>query len=90
MDDNGSGTLDIQEFWKAICDFRVPVSPEECRALFDLFDTDDNGEVSYDELMRAVAGEMNPIRKSFVQKAFKKVDIDGSGQLDKEDIKMPE
>jgi len=31
MDDNDSGTLDIQEFWKAICDFRVPVSPEECR-----------------------------------------------------------
>ena len=31
MDDNGSGTLDIQEFWKALCDFRVPVSPEEAR-----------------------------------------------------------
>lgn len=38
MDDNSSGTLDIQEFWKALCDFRLPVSPEECRKLFDLFD----------------------------------------------------
>ena len=87
MDDNNSGTLDIQEFWKAICDFRVPVSPEECRQLFDLFDNDDNGEVSYDELMRNVAGEMNQNRKAFVQKAFKKIDIDGSGVLDKADIK---
>ena len=87
MDDNDSGTLDIQEFWKAICDFRVPVSPEECRKLFDLFDLDDNGEVSYDELMRAVAGEMSPIRKSFVQRAFKKVDVDGSGELTVQDIK---
>jgi Ca2+-binding EF-hand superfamily protein len=87
MDDNNSGTLDIQEFWKAICDFRVPVSPEECRQMFDLFDSDDSGEVSYDELMRAVAGEMNPIRKSFVGKAFKKIDVDGSGELDKSDIK---
>lgn len=87
MDDNNSGTLDIQEFWKAICDFRVPVSPEECRQLFDLFDLDDSGEISYDELMRCVAGEMNPIRKGFVQRAFKKVDIDGSGELTKEDIK---
>lgn len=26
MDDNNSGTLDIQEFWKALCDFRVPIS----------------------------------------------------------------
>lgn len=87
MDDNDSGTLDIQEFWKALCDFRVPISPEECRKLFDLFDTDESGEVSYDELMRAVAGEMNPIRKSFVQRAFKKIDVDGSGELTKEDIK---
>ena len=87
MDDNNSGTLDIQEFWKALCDFRVPVSPEECRQMFDLFDTDDSGEVSYDELMRAVAGEMNPIRKNFVQKAFRKIDADGSGELDVSDIK---
>lgn len=34
-----------------------------------------------------MAGEMNPIRKSFVQKAFKKIDIDGSGELTKSDIK---
>jgi Ca2+-binding EF-hand superfamily protein len=70
MDDNSSGTLDIQEFWKALCDFRLPVSPEECRKLFDLFDLNQDGEISYDELMRAVAGEMSPIRKAFVAKAF--------------------
>lgn len=87
MDDNDSGTLDIQEFWKALCDFRIAVSPEECRQLFDLFDTDESGEVSYDELMRAVAGEMNPIRKSLCGKAFKKIDRDGSGELDVSDIK---
>lgn len=87
MDDNNSGTLDIQEFWKALCDFRVPVSPEECRQMFDLFDTDDSGEVSYDELMRAVAGEMSAIRKNFVQKAFRKIDVDGSGELEVSDIK---
>ena len=86
MDDNDSGTLDVQEFWKALCDFRLPVSPEECRKLFDLFDLNEDGEISYDELMRAVAGEMSPIRKAFVMKAFKKVDKDGSGILDIKDI----
>lgn len=40
MDDNRSGTLEIQEFWKALCDFRLAVSPEECRKLFDNFDLD--------------------------------------------------
>lgn len=87
MDDNGSNTLDIQEFWKAICDFRVPVSPEECRKLFDLFDMNGDGEIDFDELMRNVVGEMNPIRRAFVQKAYKKIDRDGNGILNIEDIK---
>jgi Ca2+-binding EF-hand superfamily protein len=86
MDDNQSGTLDIQEFWKAICDFRLPMSAEECRKLFDLFDINGDGEMSYDELMRSVAGEMNPIRKAFVKKAFVKIDKDGSGIVDIRDI----
>lgn len=87
MDDNGSGTLDIQEFWKAICDFRIPVSPEECRKLFDLFDLNGDGEIDYNELMRCVVGEMNPFRKDFVKKAFNKLDRDGSGVIDYKDIK---
>ena len=82
MDDNQSGTLDIQEFWKAICDFRISISAEECRKLFDLFDLNKDGEVNYDELMRSVAGEMTPIRKEHEKRAFKKVDKDGSGILD--------
>lgn len=36
--------------------------------------------------MRAVAGEMSPIRKAFVAKAFKKIDVDNSGVLDIKDI----
>ena len=36
--------------------------------------------------MRAVAGEMSPIRKAFVAKAFKKIDKDNSGILDIKDI----
>ena len=87
MDDNGSGTLDIQEFWKALSDFRLPVSPDECRQLFTIFDRDDSGEVDYDELLRHVAGEMNAIRKDYVIKAFKKIDKDGSGVLDIRDIR---
>lgn len=87
MDDNQSGSLDIQEFWKALCDYRITVSPEECRALFDLFDLDGNGEINYDELMRAVAGDLSPIRKEFVQRAFKKADKDNSGVLTLSDIR---
>ena len=56
MDDNNSGTLDIQEFWKALCDFRIQISQEECRALFDKFDLNGDGEISYDELLSTTVG----------------------------------
>jgi EF-hand domain pair len=59
MDDNNSGTLDIQEFWKALSDFRLPVSQEECRALFDKFDIDGNEEISYDEFLYSIAPQLN-------------------------------
>lgn len=63
MDDNNNGSLEISEFWKAVCDFRIQISPEEARQLFDLFDINGDGNISYDELMRSVVGEMNGFRK---------------------------
>ena len=50
MDDNSSGSLDIQEFWKALSDFRVTISPEECRKFFGKFDLNDDVEIHYDEM----------------------------------------
>lgn len=86
MDDNNNGQLDIQEFWKALCDFRLNISQEECRNLFDKFDTDQSGEISYEELMWAVAPELNQFRKELVIRAFKKLDRDGSGMIDINDL----
>ena len=87
MDDNNNGSLDIQEFWKAICDFRVQISPEECRKLFDLFDINGDGAIDYDELMRNVVGDMNPYRKALVKKAFEKLDSNHNGIIELDDIK---
>ena len=56
MDDNNSGTLDIQEFWKAMNDFRVKISQDECRHLFALFDENEDGALSIDEFLLAIRG----------------------------------
>lgn len=66
MDTDGSGALDIQEFWKGLCDYRLPVSQEECRQIFEKFDLDDDGELSYDELLYAVCPPLSPYRKDLV------------------------
>ncbi len=43
MDDSSNGSLEINEFWKALCDFRIQLSPEECQHLFSLFDHNGDG-----------------------------------------------
>lgn len=87
MDDNNSLTLDKQEFIKAIKDFRVDISESDLGKLYDAFDRDGSGELSYDEFLRSVRGPMNQNRKVLVHKAFKKLDKDGSGMIDINDIK---
>lgn len=87
MDDNSNGTLEGQEFWKAICDFRIQISKDEAKKLFDLFDMDGNGCVDYNELMRSVVGEMSQIRKTFVKRAFDKLDDNKNGIVEMEDVK---
>ena len=87
MDDDRSGTLDIQEFWKAMKDFRVKMSQDECRKLFDIFDDNDDGTLDYDELILHIKGQMNAFRCSMVKKAFEKLDVDRNGYLDVNDIK---
>ena len=87
LDDNGNGTLEIQEFWKALCDFRLKFSQDECRALFDSFDENDDGVLDFDELLRALKGEMNPGRKDMIKKAFAKIDYNGNGVLEIDDVR---
>ena len=66
FDDNNSGTLDLPELTKAIRDFKVDLSPNEIKVLFNLLDTDQSGEVCYDEFLREIRGEMNSFRKNLV------------------------
>ena len=65
-----------------MCDYRLPISPEECRKIFDKFDVNDDGELSYNELISAVTKPMNPYRRDLVAKVFKKLDKDESGKVE--------
>lgn len=62
MDDNGSGTLDLQEFRKGIKDFQVDIDPKDVDNLFKAFDINNNGDIDYDEFVRVVVGPMNQFR----------------------------
>lgn len=79
MDDDRSFSLNHDEFFKAMRDYRVTSDPAELQTILEVFDRDGSGEISYDEFLRMIVGEMNPFRKDIVCKAFRKMDQDNSG-----------
>ena len=87
FDDNNSKSLDFDEFAKAIKDFKVDITNNECKVLFGIFDRDGEGTIDYDEFLRAVRGEMNDRRKRIALQAFDKLDSDKSGIIDINEIK---
>jgi len=50
-------------------------------------DYDRSGLIDYDEFLSSIRGPMNPARKKIVLQAFAKMDKDGSGMLDMNDIR---
>ena len=54
MDDDRSMDLDLYEFKKAIKDFRIGVQERDTERLFNIFDRDRSGKISYDEFLRTV------------------------------------
>lgn len=87
MDDNNSRSLDMYEFTKALKDYMLGFSDGEIKTLFQFFDVDSSGAIDYDEFLRALRGPMNPNRKKIVLQAYKKLDRDGNGYVDINDIK---
>ncbi|OQR97072.1 calcyphosin-like protein [Achlya hypogyna] len=86
MDDDGSKTLDLQEFKKAIAEHAMDLSEKEITELFAFFDDDNSGNVSYDEFLVGLRGELNERRKQMVLLAFTVIDANGNGIVELDDI----
>ena len=87
MDDNNRRSLDLYEFTKAMKDYMIGFSDSEIRSLFAYFDVDRNGSLDYDEFLRTVRGPLSSNRRKFVTQAYNKLDRDGNGWIDINDIK---
>ena len=87
MDDNNSRSLDLYEFTKAMKDYMLGFSDSEIRSLYAYFDYDRSGTVDYDEFLRSIRGPLGPARRKLVGQAYGKLDRDGNGWIDINDIK---
>lgn len=70
IDDDRSGTLDADEFAKALRTYRITSDPLEIKTIFETFDPDHNGTIDYEEFLRGIVGEMNQRRVALVRRAF--------------------
>jgi Ca2+-binding EF-hand superfamily protein len=87
IDDDNSKCLSLPEFTKALRDFRVNMADDDARRLFQFMDADRSGEIDYEEFVHRVRGPINNNRKQLVTQAFNKLDKNGNGVVELDDIK---
>uniref|UniRef100_H0X2D4 Calcyphosine 2 n=2 Tax=Otolemur garnettii TaxID=30611 RepID=H0X2D4_OTOGA len=83
LDKEGNGLLDKADFQQALKVFHLEVSEKDFESLWLILNVhgNGNGRVDYGEFKRVLFGEMNEYRKSFVRKAFMKLDFNKTGSV---------
>ena len=81
MDDNGNHFLDSNDFRYGLQDYGISLTKEEVEGLMQRFDRDGNGHIDYNEFLRFIRGDMNEARRSWVHKAYDKLDVNHDGKV---------
>ncbi|CAG9537659.1 unnamed protein product [Cercopithifilaria johnstoni] len=87
MDDNGSRTLDFEEFQKGLHDFDVKSTSEEIQEVFKKFDKDNSGTIDFDEFLLSLRPPLSKTRLALIDAAFNKLDKTGDGVITVDDMK---
>ena len=85
IDTDHSGTLNKDEFTKAMHQVLPTIDDEKVAEIFSTIDHDGNGEISYLEFLAATMHKNNLSMKE-LEDAFKILDHDGSGYLEPKDF----
>ncbi|XP_074640021.1 calcyphosin-2-like isoform X2 [Tubulanus polymorphus] len=87
LDKSGDGLIAQEELHRALDRYHLPISDEDFTRLWKILDLNGDGFLDYGEFMRGVIGEMNEYRKSFVRKAFQRLDPSKKGVISFTQIK---
>ncbi|XP_016054533.1 PREDICTED: calcyphosin-2 isoform X2 [Miniopterus natalensis] len=87
LDKEGNGLLDKADFKQALKVFHLEVSEKDFESSWLILNDNGSGRVDYGDFRRAIIGEMNEYRKSFVRKAFMKLDFNKTGSVPIIDIR---
>ena len=82
LDLDGSGTISYNEFLTSIIDSRKILTEDRLEKAFKMFDRDENGLLSVDEIKSFFGGDEKTWKK-----VLKEVDKNGDGEVDFEEFK---
>ena len=86
MDFNGNKKLNMEEFTEALATFGLFPKVVDIQALMKFYDVDGDGNITYEEFVRGLREPLTERRKKMVEKAFKMMDKNGSGEITIKDI----
>ncbi len=86
FDYNGNRKLDATEFEQALASFGLFPKKVELQALMKFYDVDGDGNVSYEEFLSGLRDELSERRSAMVEKAFRIMDRDNSGEVTPSDV----
>ena len=86
LDDNRNRQIDKNELMWGLKDFDIHLSEEQTDVLMKFFDRDGSGTIDFDEMLRALRGDLNESRLSYIKKAYDKLDVNKDGQVKLDDI----
>ena len=86
-DKDHSGSLTRDEIKSALAESGVEISVDELQKIVDKLDVDKNDEVNYTEFLSASMDLTQYLTKDKIRALFATFDVDGSGEITKENIK---
>ena len=78
-DDSYNHTINFDLFDQYFKDYRIPISEEDEKKIFEKFDINKNGLINYDNLANEISGDLNDFRQDLIIKIFEKFDPNQSG-----------
>ncbi|XP_045144729.1 calcyphosin-2 [Echinops telfairi] len=87
LDKEGNGLLEKADFKLALQLFNLDLSEKDFESLWLILNANGSDKMDYGEFKRAIIGEMNEYRKSFVRKAFMNLDFNKTGSVSITDIR---
>ncbi|CDR96999.1 protein kinase domain containing protein, putative [Babesia bigemina] len=88
LDTNGSGAIDYVEFLAASIDEEVYMQKDFCKKAFKVFDLENRGVITRDNMRRFFQGDMKgcDFSEDFVDEIFNEVDLDRDGVINYTDF----